>query len=174
MLGDQRAGWRPDTFSEELWGCEHRFRFPIAKLIDWRGREAELASSENPFALVVLAHLATQETAGEAERVRALCRFIDWLLTLPPAQAAAFDTEITAIEKELHVSYVPTYERKALQQGLRQGRAEVLRSLFSIRFGELPATLRERIERADPAAIEQLQGLVITATSLEEIARILG
>jgi hypothetical protein len=34
------------------------FQYPVAKLADWRDRRAELEASDDPFATVVLAHLA--------------------------------------------------------------------------------------------------------------------
>ena len=40
-------------------------RFPTAKLLEWAGREAELEASDNVFATVVLAHLATQATRND-------------------------------------------------------------------------------------------------------------
>jgi len=67
---------------------------------DYRTRRAELEASDNPFATVVLAHLAVQDTRRSAarrrevklaltrrlyergyslERVLSLFRFIDWL-----------------------------------------------------------------------------------------------
>jgi len=111
ILGDQRAGWRPTAYAMDLWGCALRFSYPIVKLDDYRARRAELEASLNPFATVVLAHLAAQDTQANAprrqvvklaltrrlyqggysrERVLSLYRFIDWLLELPDALEQAF------------------------------------------------------------------------------------
>jgi hypothetical protein len=38
ILGDDRANWRPQTFRDELWGCEVTFRFPMVKLLDYESR----------------------------------------------------------------------------------------------------------------------------------------
>ncbi len=62
ILADEQADWRPDRFTQELWGCTIEMRYPVVKLLDWREREAELAASANPFAVVVQAHLAAQAT----------------------------------------------------------------------------------------------------------------
>jgi hypothetical protein len=38
ILGDDRSNWRPETFWDELWGCEATFRFPMVKLLDYEPR----------------------------------------------------------------------------------------------------------------------------------------
>ena len=79
-------------------------RYPVAKLADWRTQLQTLEERDNPFAVAVLAHLAAQDTRGDAERrevaklglirrlyergydrerVLSLFGFIDWLLALP-------------------------------------------------------------------------------------------
>jgi hypothetical protein len=67
-LCDGRASWRPDHFEYELWGCRVGIHFLVAKLLDYRERTAELERDPNPFAAVVLAHLAALETGDEPER----------------------------------------------------------------------------------------------------------
>src|SRR5579862_9327214 len=61
VLVDGSPSWRPDSYEWELWGCRKRLDFPIVKLLDFRGREAELENDGNPFAIVVLAHLKALE-----------------------------------------------------------------------------------------------------------------
>src|SRR5947199_3962968 len=77
ILADEQANWRPDRFTQELWGCTIEMRYPVVKLLDWRDREAELAASTNPFAVVVQAHLAAQATHEAVDaRSRAKIRLI--------------------------------------------------------------------------------------------------
>ena len=104
ILGDERAAWRPDRFGYSLWGCSVGFQFAAVKLLDYGADVAALESNRNPFAVVVLAHLKTQETGHDdearrawkvrlvkglyergldAEDVRRLFRLIDWLMDLP-------------------------------------------------------------------------------------------
>src|SRR5258708_7928537 len=40
ILGDERAGWRPDSFSYSLWGCTVGIQVPVIKLLDYADREA--------------------------------------------------------------------------------------------------------------------------------------
>jgi len=128
-----------------LWGCELRFTYPIVKLRDYRTRRAELEASDNPFATVVLAHLAVQDTRRSAirrrevklaltrrlyergysrERVLSLFRFIDWLLALPAKQETLFWREIQEYEEERKMPYVTSVERMGLARGRDEGRAE--------------------------------------------------
>ncbi|WP_300971331.1 hypothetical protein [Thiocapsa sp.] len=59
MLADTDPRFRPEHYSDDLWGCSINFRFPMVKLIDWDTPEAwpALEASNNPFALVVMAQI---------------------------------------------------------------------------------------------------------------------
>ncbi len=142
VLGDEHAGWRPAEYATALWGCGTRFTYPVVKLADYRARRDELEASDNPFATVVLAHLAAQDTRGDAvrrqqvklaltrrlyergyrrERVLSLFRFIDWLLELPGEQETAFWQEIQVYEEERAMPYITSIERLGVEKGLEQG-----------------------------------------------------
>jgi hypothetical protein len=66
VLADEQEEWRPTGFDYALWDCALDFRFPIAKLAAYASRREELEASANPFATVVLTHLAARETRGNA------------------------------------------------------------------------------------------------------------
>jgi hypothetical protein len=91
------------------------------KVRAYRERWAELEASDNPFATVVTAHLHSQATRrrftqrlesklqlvrrlyerGYArDDVLELFRFLDWVLTLPPALEARFRTAVIELERE--------------------------------------------------------------------------
>jgi len=70
ILGDNRPAWRPDQFGYELWGTKVGIEFATAKLLDYAVDEAALEAHSNPFAVVVLAHLKTLETAHDDEARR--------------------------------------------------------------------------------------------------------
>ena len=198
VLADERSSWRPDTFEEELWGCALHFQFPVIKLADWRRRRAELEGSDNPFATVVLAHLAAQDTKGDAEgreraklglirrlyergydreRVLSLFRFIDWLLALPPEIEARVLREVEAIEEEREMPYITSVERHGLEQGRVEGRVEgqldgkrqALRLTAQARFGEVPEALEQRAMAADEAGLDALLARVAQAAQLADI-----
>lgn len=147
VLTDERPDRRPDRFEYGAWDSTTSLCFPITKLIDWRGREAELAGSANPFAQVVRAHLhalATRRDAQgryrykldlvkglyqhgwSAEDVRQLFRVIDWLLDLPETMKAGFIADVHAWEEEKHMPYITSFERAGLEQGLKLGKEQGL------------------------------------------------
>lgn len=64
VLGDEVASWRPAHFGYERWGYRLAFEFPSVKLLDYRQDWTALEESMNPFAMVIMAHLKTQDTAG--------------------------------------------------------------------------------------------------------------
>ena len=64
VLTDPRRRWRPTRYRQALWGCELQLRYPVVKLLDYRGREAELEAHQNPFAVVTLAHLKRRKRRG--------------------------------------------------------------------------------------------------------------
>jgi hypothetical protein len=147
VLGDGDRWWSPEEFQTGRWGCSVKFIFPIAKLMDYFGREAELEEHSNPFAAFVLAHLKTNETQGNPDarlgwklriakrlydrgmssaEIRKLFRLVDWVMALPPPQATAFSRDMEAFEKEKEVPFITSTERVWLEEGRTAGRAEGL------------------------------------------------
>ncbi len=145
ILGDEHAQWRPNRHESRLWGSTLTFEFPVVKLLDYRDRWEELATSVNPFAGVVMAHLRSLETRGDADQrrqakvalvrwlfergydqqqVRQLFRFIDWLLLLPREAEHAFRVELHALEGEKTMPYITSIERLAREEGIEQGREQ--------------------------------------------------
>jgi len=194
VLGDERPGWRPSRYETALWGCELRFTYPIVKLRDYRARRAELEASDNPFATVVLAHLAVQDTRRSAsrrrevklaltrrlyergysrERVLSLFRFIDWLLALPAKQETLFWREIQEYEEERTMPYVTSVERMGLARGLARGREEgareTLRPFVEARFGAVPPALEQRIAAADRATLDQLVARAAVVPTIDDL-----
>jgi hypothetical protein len=190
VLADERPGWRPDRYAQERWESGVRYRYLVAKLTDWRDRHAELETSDNPFATVVLAHLAAQETRGDAdsreraklhlirrlyergygrERVLSLLRFVDWLLALPPEPERRVRQAIEAIEEERQMSYVTSYERMAREEGRMEAKREDLRDILRARFGVVPQALEERLAAADELTLKALIVRAATIASPDEL-----
>src|SRR5690606_27660989 len=65
ILADNHPHWRPAHYQSSVLGCHQRLDFPIAKLLDYAPQETALLDSDNPFALVTLAHLHTRRTRGQ-------------------------------------------------------------------------------------------------------------
>ncbi len=64
-------GTAQQSFAERMFVYNYRlydrYRFPVAKLLDWIGSEAKLADSSNPFAIITRAHLATRATVDDPD-----------------------------------------------------------------------------------------------------------
>ncbi|MDQ2696807.1 MAG: DUF4351 domain-containing protein, partial [Pseudomonadota bacterium] len=188
-------------FGYRRWGCEMGIRFPLVKLLDYRGQDLE--GQRNPFAVAVLAHLKALETAGDAEgRYRGklhlvrglyqrgygrkdileLFRFIDWVLQLPAALEDRFWSELQTYEEAQKMTYVTSVERigirkgieQGIQQGIQQGEALTLKRQLVRRFGPLPPWAEERIDQAERADLERWLDRVLDAGRLEEVFELPG
>jgi hypothetical protein len=145
ILGDASKSWRPDGFGWSLWGCEMGIRFPIVKLVDYEGRDAELEANPNPFALITRAYLRTRSTSDDSrmrrqwkfqivrmlyernyseEDVRILFRVIDWMMKLEDEEAIIFMQDLERLEAEKGMPYVTSVERIAKKIGREEGREE--------------------------------------------------
>lgn len=194
VLADDQPGWRPSGYQRELWGCRLTLEFPVVKLLDYREREAELAASANPLAVVVEAHLAALATQGNPEQrlarklgltrrlyrrgwsradVLQLYRFMDWVLALPEALEQQYLDEVYRLEEETHMRYVTSAERiglkRGLQQGVLKGEAKVVQRQLQRRFGPLPEWVEERLQGAGEAQLERWAERLLEAPTLAEV-----
>ena len=121
----------------------------MVKLRDWAGERAALEADPNPFAAIVLAHLAAQDTRQDVvarslakfaltrrlynlgydkNQILTLFNFIDWMLQLPDALAIQFRDALQQFEEERTMSYITSIERlgreEGREEGLREGRKE--------------------------------------------------
>jgi len=145
VLGDEQASWRPDCYQDELLGCRLEFHFPTVKLLDYASRTEELEGCDNPFAVLVLAHIGSLKTSKKSEsryawkfrlvkglyqkgwsqeRIRSLFRFIDWMLDLSAVLEERFTEELSQFEEKEQMPYVTSIERQGIKKGLEQGREE--------------------------------------------------
>jgi len=198
ILADERETWRPDRYREELWGWYVEMGFPTIKLLDYRERMGELEESNNPFAVIVAAHLTTQETRtdgtgryegklriakslyrrGYSRRdIMELFRLIDWMVNLPEAAEEEFKKEIQHFEEENQMPYVTSVERLARQEGLSQGIAEgiiqngreVILDVLEVRFQEVPTEVIQKINQIeDPTLLKTILREAIALGSVEQ------
>jgi hypothetical protein len=61
IKADDDKDFRPDSFEDDSGDSRHTLKYMLTKLIDYKGREAELEKSGNPFALATLVYLAKYE-----------------------------------------------------------------------------------------------------------------
>jgi hypothetical protein len=149
ILTDDNPNWKPRSFGYKQGGCHLSFRFPIAKLTDYRKKLSELKKSSNPFATVVQIHLKGLETRTspkkrfywKKELTKALYEakfskkdglelfhFMDWMFKLPKELANQFDDFIEQYEAEKKVQYITHIERRGIEKGFAQGRIDGLKN----------------------------------------------
>ena len=106
---------------------------------------------------------------------------IDRLMILPRPLMVRFKQELFTLEKDKNMPYVDTLTRMSLQEGRKEGRQEgrqegslaqaresVIEAL-EIRFGEISADLRERINALDNLRTLKAQlRRAITVPSLDQ------
>jgi Domain of unknown function (DUF4351) len=189
VLGDTDRHWRPQSFHQEALGSQHDFLFQIAKLIDYKEQMEELVASDNPFAIVVQAHLTAQATKGKTSQQRRrqrkyslttmlyergwseqeiidLYRFIDWVLTLPPELEEAFREDLETYERGKNMPYISAIERMGEARGEARGKIELISLLLAHQVGEISS---ETIEDIKQLPIEQLDRLALDLMSFTSI-----
>lgn len=117
----------------------------------------------------------------ERHDIEALLDFVDWLMQLPEPFEEQLDKEVEEMEATKRVPYTTPWERrgikkgrkeglqKGLQKGLRLGKAGLLKSLSTQRFGELSDDVVERIDRADLDTLDRWSRHLLDAKRLEDI-----
>jgi hypothetical protein len=203
ILGDDRPSWRPNSYSYELGGSSIRFEFPIAKLLDYESQWETLKTSLNPLAFLVMAHLKTQATTGNAEEreqykwelvqnlyqrgyteneVINLFRLLDWMMTLPESLQQSFDTKLKNYQEERKMPILSNMERRALETGIQQGLEKGLQNgrdmvlaVLNVRFNPLPAEVIDRINQiSDYETLQQLLTRGMSIGSLAEFEEFLA
>jgi len=195
ILTDANHDWRPDSYSHGRWGSKASLDFPIIKLLDYD--QDALAASDNPFGIVVLAHLQTMETKRNPQEryaakltlakmlyqrgytrknILGLFRFIDWIMTLPDELAQQFDTELHQLSEDNRMKYISSFERRATAKGLEQGLDKGERKgiwdsiveLLTVRFGSVDETAVKLEQIEDLETLRALRKKAIMAESLQE------
>jgi hypothetical protein len=203
ILGDERPSWRPNSYSYALGGCSVRFEFPTAKLLDYESQWESLQANLNPFAFLVMAHIKTKATTGQAEEretwkwslvqslyergytendIIQLFRLFDWMMTLPESLQQSFDTKLKAYQEERQMPILSNIERRAMeagrQEGILEGSLETARAavldVLTVRFEQVPSNLSERINKiTDISQLRQLLQQAISISSLTEFEQLI-
>jgi hypothetical protein len=185
VLADDDRNWRPTGYQRGLWGCSVGMTFPAAKLLDFQGREAELEASHNPFAKVILAHLKTLETRGDAgerrdwkvriacglhecglgpEETQQLVKLVDWLMELPAGLQQDFEQKTHEYEEGRHMPYITGIGRTAM--------LSMLEDLLRDKFGDEGVKLMPAIQALnDGEKYMALNRAIAAATTLDEVRR---
>jgi hypothetical protein len=145
ILTDDNPGWDPeDAYGWELWGSQMGLRFPCVRLREYTEGELEVLALDNPWAVVIKAHLATKRTRKQPQRryeakrevflellergyepqvVHAVADFIDWVMKLPEELNDRLLVELEETETE-NMQYINSYSRFVLKRERREGHEE--------------------------------------------------
>ena len=180
------------------WGSEHRFRFPVATIEPCRRDREALERNPNPFAIVVLAHLESQEKRSVEDRFRwkfrlmrlllerkhrrrtimELLRFIDWLVVLPRELEKRLQRKIAEHDREKAMPHVLSWVRIASEEGIEKGRKvgreEGLRDAIElslrVKFGREGLKLLPRLRRIrDIDKLREFQKAVLVSDGLDQL-----
>jgi hypothetical protein len=197
ILCDESLSWRPQSYTVNYPDTRFNFEFGAVKLLGWRDRTEELESSNNPFAIVVLAHLKVLETKRniqqrkawkfrltkmlyergyERQQILDLYRFIDWIIILPEEIEREFWRELQTYEEERKVTYVTNAERFGFERGIQEGeqRGEQRGRQAGIQEGELVLVIRQLTRRIGPIApTQETQIRSLSLTQLEDLGEAL-
>jgi hypothetical protein len=198
--GGQQSGDPSSKKRRQRYLDERTLRFLTVKLIDFRGREAELEAMDNPMGLFLVAHLEALRTRNDAqaseevklrlirnlrqrkmdlEDTRLWLDCLDWFLQLPPERERALGQKLERLDKEENMPFVNFIERHALEKGevkgRLEGRLETLRAYLKAKFGDdaltwLPAAEKMR----DEAQLTDLCASVFQADSAEKVRSLLA
>jgi hypothetical protein len=161
-------------------------------LVDYKQRVEELAASDNPFAVVVQAHLAAQATKGKTSQQRRrqrkyslttmlyergwseqevidLYRFIDWVLTLPLELESAFRDDLETYERGKNMPYISAIERMGEARGEAKGKVDLIGLQLANRVGGIPAETTEKIKKLPIELLDQLALDLMSFTSIVDL-----
>lgn len=201
ILGDDNPAWRPTQYPFACVDFRKQFDFPTAKILDYQGREEELAQHSNPVGLLVVGHLLTLRTrSGDREREAGkprllqtvldrkmakddefqFCKLIDWIVELPPERQKVVWEQFRHYAQEKQMPFLSYPEQvsfdKGKKEGKREGLLEGIEKGLNLRFGALGLPLLPAVEqRKDVTFLQQLfQSLMQPTTSLEDLQALLA
>ncbi len=181
-------GARVGRYERGRWGCRNVFEFPVVRITGYRGREAELQASRNPFAMVVLTQLKLLETKGDPARkmvakrelirslarrgyarkeIIGLLRFLDWVMVLPVELEQQLQQELEADEEVKKMAYVTSWERMGFARGLET----IVLRLLTRRLGELDEKVSARITRLPAEQLQELGEALLDFTGPQDLKR---
>ncbi len=191
VLGDDRPDWRPTSYKYRRWDFHSRLKFPMVKLLDYQAQWQDLEQSNNPFAVIVMAHLQTQATRQDVrerfqsklalvrglyergyskKEVLELFRLLEWMMVLPKELEREFRTELRKIEGGNRMPYITGFERDGMVKNARQSIVVVLKT----RFNTVPEELNKRLEGiSDSDTLQTLLSQAVTTSSVEEFQQLL-
>lgn len=193
LLADEDPNWRPNAFCNQLLGTKMGISFATAKLLDYASRE-DLETSQNPFALVTLAHLHTQQARHDPvklyaakwhltkllyqhrwskERIITMFKVINWMTALPETQQMRYRETVFQLKKEHRMTnpmkWITPLEEMILDEGMQKGAATMLERQLTRRFGHVSKTTQKKLAKASVEQLIDWSEALLDATSLKQV-----
>ncbi|MFH0944021.1 MAG: hypothetical protein V2A76_02385 [Planctomycetota bacterium] len=183
ILADLSPSFRPDHFEQVALHTRIRFDFTTVKLLDFEDRVDELGTSDNPFAMFVLAYLRARRNRDGERRYRykielvrllydrdfdrvdvvQLLRLLDKVIGLPHDLRRPFQHAVTQIEEDRTMTSYGSLEELAMEKYSRRA----ILTVMETRFGTLPPELSAALEQIE--YLDILDGLVRQAVLVEDV-----
>ncbi|BAZ36712.1 hypothetical protein NIES4101_26320 (plasmid) [Calothrix sp. NIES-4101] len=190
VLGDDNPNWKPSQFGYSLFGYTLNVEYPIIKLLDYQQQQPQLSASNNPFAIVVLAHLAALNTTNdrtlrkqeklalveqlysmgfEEQEILNLFAFLDWMLTLPLELEAEFKQEVKQLEERRAMKYVTSVERSGIEIGKKEHALSLITRQLNRRVGNIDDTVVDRLHGLSVEELDTLGEALLDFTSMADL-----
>lgn len=190
VLGDDNPNWKPSQFGYSLFGYRLNVEYPVIKLLDYQQQQSQLSASNNPFAIVVLAHLAALNTRSdrtlrkqeklalvqrlysmefEEQDILNLFAFLDWMLTLPLDLEAEFRQEVKQLEVRQAMKYVTSVERSGIEIGKKEHALSIIVRQLNRRVGNVDDTIVNRLRGFSVEELDTLGEALLDFTSMADL-----
>ncbi len=198
ILGDSSRKWRPTSYHYQSLGCGITFLFRICKTIDFKGKLDDPRYRHQQALFIIAAHLGTQKHRQNPQQLSAyrleltvkfhnegyslsdnhlLHHLIDWLMPLPDDLKIQFRNQLQQRLPEKTMPHITLFEELALKEGLEKGlekgivqnAREAILDVLDTRFGQVPDSLRERVNTiGSEPTLKNLLRQAVRTPSLEE------
>ncbi len=194
ILGDTSRKWRPTSYHYQSLGCGITFHFRICKTIDLTGKLDDPRYCHQQTLFIIAAHLGTQQYRRNPQKLSAyrlelfvklndegyspseipkLIRLIDWLMPLPDDLKIQFRNQLLQRLPNKTMPHITLFEELALKEGLEKGivqnAREAILDVLDTRFGQVPDSLRERVNAlCSEPTLKNLLRQAARASSLDE------
>ncbi len=185
ILIDNNKKWRPNEYYHELWGCSVKMKFPVLKLIDFKGREQELLNSKNPFEVIMGAQLNAIGIRNNSQRLRRkktiikmlyergfgreeiinIGRFLEGIFPLSYRDKLSYTNFVKEIEEDMSVSYLTSFE----EIGIEKGQSNILIHQLEAKYNALPKDYLKKIESADSDTVMKWARRVLFCANIEQV-----
>jgi hypothetical protein len=107
----------------------------------------------------------------EADYIRSLLRFLDWVIRLPEGLEQKLNDEMEATVEGKKMPYVTSWERRGEQKGIRLGKLQVVYQLVQVKWGRLDDEVKAQIESLTVEQLDKLVVAILKFTDLVELER---